>query len=517
MFSDDQLDQLEKLAYDNNIDFKRINSEFDLNRAIRQSFAGVIEGYTTFNLMSEEPRNTGEAIFRQIGHLVGFAPGIAKAPILALSKAAQLITGSKKRNVFTNAVLDHIDILSTTSVPMIFGSAGRQGLNKVLNKTGADSIEFLKRGSAGRQVIDEATSLAFASGVSNIWKGEDAVLDSFIGGAIAGGAFGGLGNFVSVGNLIKNGTPQQVERANQILRTGIGSLITGLPSTLQEEPTEMQIYNYLLGGFFGYKARPAVDKESSKWYTNNRNPKENFYPENSADFNNLSKKAQDYIRYEHPMGYESSGGEAGGSAGVALRYLRFKSAQNNQNINYRQQAIDHFERNNLSYTERDILDYYRTRAIELYESSRKPIQDSVVYKKDMYNNEQLDSMDPVQRNTESLKNITRSLFKKTDKFSTRADLASNIQNIYEASNNDIEVFRSNLKAQFGKAFDNWKWYEGYDEVDTFNNFIDEDENRFLLAVGEDGALVSKIGEPWEHEVYQISEIHTGINWKTHRS
>lgn len=65
--------------------------------------------------------------------------------------------------------------------------------------------------------------------------------------------------------------------------------------------------------------------------------------------------------------------------------------------------------------------------------------------------------------------------------------------------------------------DYWKWYEGYDEVDKFNNFIDEDENRFLLAVGEDGALVSQIGEPSEHEVYQISEIRTDINWKTHRS
>jgi hypothetical protein len=73
MFTDDQLDQLEALAYDNGINFKRINSEFNLNRAVRQAFAGAVEGFTTFDLMTEKPRNTGEAIFRQIGHLVGFA------------------------------------------------------------------------------------------------------------------------------------------------------------------------------------------------------------------------------------------------------------------------------------------------------------------------------------------------------------------------------------------------------------------------------------------------------------
>ena len=272
MFTDDQLDQLEALAYDNGINFKRINSEFNLNRAVRQAFAGAVEGFTTFDLMSEKPRNTGEAIFRQIGHLVGFAPGIAKAPIVAASKVAQRVTGKQAPSRFTEAVLDHIDILNTKSVPMQFSRAGKLGLDKVLTKTGADSAELLKLGTVGRQIADEAVGLAFASGVSNVWKGEDAVLDGFIGGAIAGGAFGGIGNFVSVGNLYK-GTPQQVERANLALRTGVGSLITGLPSTLAEEPTEMQIYNYLLGGFFGYNARPAVDKEASKWFNNNRNPR----------------------------------------------------------------------------------------------------------------------------------------------------------------------------------------------------------------------------------------------------
>ena len=69
MFTDDQLDQLEQLAEQNNISFKRQQSEFNLNRAVRQAQAGFIEGITTFDLIPEEPRNTGEAIFRQLKKL----------------------------------------------------------------------------------------------------------------------------------------------------------------------------------------------------------------------------------------------------------------------------------------------------------------------------------------------------------------------------------------------------------------------------------------------------------------
>ncbi len=452
MFTDDQLDQLESLAYDNGISFKRINSEFNLNRAVRQAFAGAVEGFTTFDLMTEKPRNTGEAIFRQIGHLVGFAPGIAKAPILAASKVAQKVTGSQTRNRFTQAALDHIDVFHAKSIPMQFSKAGKMGLDDVLTKTGADSASFLKQGSVGRQIADEAVGLAFASGVSNIWKGEDAVLDGFIGGAIAGGAFGGIGNFVSVGNLYK-GSPQQVERANQMLRAGVGSMVTGLPSTLADEPTEMQIYNYLLGGFFGYNSRPAVDKESSKWLDKIRDPKENFRPEESKDYNDISKEAQWHIVYEHPMGYESSQGEAGGSSGVALKYLRNKAKQNGQNIDFRQEAINHFERNELDYNEIDILDFYRSKAMELYEVGRNDIKNAVTFKTNVYNNDQVDQMDTVQRDLFSLRDTSKKIFNKTDKFETSVDVAQTIKNTFEQSNNDIEIFRDNIKNAFGDAID----------------------------------------------------------------
>ena len=61
--------------------------------------------------------------------------------------------------------------------------------------------------------------------------------------------------------------------------------------------------------------------------------------------------------------------------------------------------------------------------------------------------------------------------------------------------------------------DYWKWYGGYDGVDKFNDFIDKSKDRFLLAVGEDGALVAEIGEPYDHGVYQVSSISEEIIWE----
>ena len=134
MFTDDQLDQLEALAYDNGINFKRINSEFNLNRAVRQAQAGFIEGFSTFDLIPESPRNTGEAIFRQLGHLAGFAPGILKAPVMGLSKIAQRVTGKKTRNQFTESVLEGIGVLDRYAAPMIASRGAKTAFNATIDK-----------------------------------------------------------------------------------------------------------------------------------------------------------------------------------------------------------------------------------------------------------------------------------------------------------------------------------------------------------------------------------------------
>ena len=113
MFTDDQLDELERLSKENFIKFKRIESDFSMRRALQQAQAGFLEGLTTFNLVPKEPRNTGEAIFRQLGHLSGFAPGILKAPVVGFAKlSAKALGRDIKKDGYggiTQAVLNGID------------------------------------------------------------------------------------------------------------------------------------------------------------------------------------------------------------------------------------------------------------------------------------------------------------------------------------------------------------------------------------------------------------------------
>ena len=458
MFNDDQLDQLERLAEENEIKFKRTQSNFSLQRGLQQAQAGFIEGLTTLDLIPKEPRNTGEAIFRQLGHLAGFAPAILKAPVLGLAKLGMKATGQKKIGRFTQAALDGIDVMDRVAVPMIASRGTKQFFNKGLTKTGLESFEILKEGSRTRAITEEALGLASASAISNVWKGEDAIVDSYVGGLIAGGAFGGIGNFVSVGNLYK-GTPQQVDQANRVLRGTVGSLVQGLPMTLRGEPTEMQIYEYLLGGFFGYNTRPAREIAAAKWVKENRNGKEVFRPEDSKDWKNITKDAQEFIKNEHPMGYEVGGDpRAGGSSGIALGYLKRWAQTNNRNINWEARAIDHFTKNKIEYNQNDINTWYREKAYGLYKLNQKAVEDAVTYKTSVFNNDQIDQMDTTQKELFNLSDITKSIFRENKKFSTEIDLGESIDksatNSVTRGKANVEVFMAEMRRQFGNEIAN---------------------------------------------------------------
>jgi len=55
----------------------------------------------------------------------------------------------------------------------------------------------------------------------------------------------------------------------------------------------------------------------------------------------------------------------------------------------------------------------------------------------------------------------------------------------------------------------WKWYDRYSEVTKFQELIyDDDENRFLICMGEDGAIHTEIGCPEMFEVYPNSYLES---------
>ena len=59
----------------------------------------------------------------------------------------------------------------------------------------------------------------------------------------------------------------------------------------------------------------------------------------------------------------------------------------------------------------------------------------------------------------------------------------------------------------------WKWYDSYSEVEKFEEFILENEDRFLMVVGEDGALIRDMGNSWKNGVEFVARIDHGINFK----
>ena len=423
MFSDDQLDQLEQLAEENEIAFKRQQSDFSLMRGLQQASAGFIEGFTTLDLIPKEPRNTGEAIFRQLGHLAGFAPSILKAPVVGLAKAISLGTGKKTKDILSgkvaSSVMKAIDFVGPKSIPMIVSHKTQRMFNKGIEKTGMDALEFMKRGATTRAIAEEAVGLAGASAVSSIWKGPDAIVDSFIGGAIAGGAFGGIGNFANISRYHK-GTPEQVEKANKILRTGLGSMVTGLPATLRGEPTEMQIYEYLLGGFFGYNTRPAKEQYASKWlmddarFTNRDGSAEILDPRSAKDWSKVNKEAQDYIMYEHPMPKDSkafkNSGEYGGTTGQALGWLEYHLPETNW-VAKAKKALGE------NATEKQLRDWYGGEASHLYKSVRymedvvnKAVKEASD-KNDDQSNDYNDPVDIIETGT-TVKEVAKKLYNK---------------------------------------------------------------------------------------------------------
>lgn len=461
MFNDDQLDELERLASDNQIKFKRMQSPFSMRRAMQQASAGFIEGFTTLDLIPKEPRNTGEAIFRQLGHLAGFAPSIMKAPIIGVGKAIAKLTGRESKDVLsgtiTRSVLNGIDFIGDKSIPMIAQRKSIGLFNKGIKKAGMDSLEYMKRGASGRAIAEEAVGLAGASAISSVWKGPDAIIDSFLGGAILGGAFGGIGQFGNVARFYK-GTPEQIERANAYLRTGLGSLTAGLPSTLRNDPTEMQIYEYLLGGYFGYQTRPAREREAGRFLTseqryNNRDGgAEILDPRRSGEFKSMSKEAQDYLLYDHPMPKSSSifpnSQQLGGTTGQALGFLESKFP----NRNFYKEAVDAL---GSKATERTVRDWYASKAGSLYSNLKfrefavKPTANA--YKID----DQLDFNDPNEIVESYVTKISDALYPSVkDKFKTQDAFTDKIvklkQNAFMQDAPLTEKFMSDMRTTLGR-------------------------------------------------------------------
>ena len=110
-------------------------------------------------------------------------------------------------------------------------------------------------GNKARHIAEGAFHLGTASAVSSWQGGVDQMMSSFVQGGIAGGAFRSIGNYINTGN----------EAGNKVAKTVAGSLFMGLPSTIQGATTPEQVYQYVMGAWFGGNERPWTVAKAGKF------------------------------------------------------------------------------------------------------------------------------------------------------------------------------------------------------------------------------------------------------------
>lgn len=259
-FTEEEVDNLEKLANQSGLDFARnpVDEDFKLGRTIGKAVEGVVDGMTTISV-GDDPRNFPERMAKGIGHLVGFVGGPTK--FLAAAKIGKGIKG-----------LDTI-AKAGGSVPMIGANVLFKGAGKIAKQsTALKSIKWLKEGTKSADIIHDALHLGTASAISSWTHGIDEMMASFMHGSMAGGVFAGIGNYAKLQGMVNSTNPTVAKYGAQGVRALAGGMANHLMTVIPQEdvPAEDQIYSFLLGTYFGYKTMPAHKKMAARKYAETR-------------------------------------------------------------------------------------------------------------------------------------------------------------------------------------------------------------------------------------------------------
>ena len=308
---DDDIQTLEDHAAHYAIPFARTKEHQDsfLFKTIKQFGSGWWEGFTTLPPeklgVGSEPRDTAEGIARNLGHLAGFVgymPGARILKALGAVKLAGTLRGIKGK-----------------SVPMKAADMASRKVSKVAQPFLKDLPNFITEGGVLRDMASGAFHLGVASGVSSWTHGVDEVFHSAGFGAVAGGAFRGIGNLpgfgkrLSADQLKPNGSPnlkklEPGQIADLTARTMAGAAFTGLPATAQNATTEEQVYAYALGAFFGFKETPYQTRASRQFLNESFKGNHGPAPELNPKWDTLTPEMQGIVKndFKHFFGPEES-------------------------------------------------------------------------------------------------------------------------------------------------------------------------------------------------------------------
>ena len=296
-FTDEEVDRLEWENQMNNIPFTRIKEAegFNIINTAINVATGFAEGLTTLPVgqwVGVEPKNTVEHIANSIGSLMGFigvVPGPGLLGKMGVSKLFNAMGKSEAARILAEAPLK----FSVKSLPMAVADKAMNVIERSGVKALAEGSKFLNSGTLIGDMAKGALHLGIASGVgaAPIY---DISMESFVDQRMRGftsGALFGAGNRL-IGNLFNRGGKldltemstghtaddimkiaetnkdlafeliKKSDKANTIARALSSSITFGLPSTLRDDPLELQIYEYLLNGYFGGKELSIAQRKA---------------------------------------------------------------------------------------------------------------------------------------------------------------------------------------------------------------------------------------------------------------
>ena len=290
---DEALKNLEQHATYYRMPFARSDKHQNsfITKVIKQAAIGWGEGFTTLPAsvagVEDEPEDTTEAIARNLGHLAGF---IGYLPGKKFFPALQLLKGK--------------------SVPMLAANKIQKSVSKkikpMLAELGPSAKKFAE-GTVLSDIVGGAFHLGVASSVSNWSHGVDEMVKSAGWGALFGGAFKGIGNMPGFGTKLRatqlgpDGMPilntlSGGQKADLTLRTMAGMLFQGLPSTVQDQTTEEQVYNYLMGAYFGFKETPLATRASREHIQKAIQDKTGPYADEHPDWEKFTPEMQKFVK-----------------------------------------------------------------------------------------------------------------------------------------------------------------------------------------------------------------------------
>ena len=245
---------------------------------MQQAGKGFFEGFTTLK-SDKPPTNDAEAIARNLGHLAGF---VGYVPTIGMKRLGLENTANA------------LKALKGMSVPMTAANAAQRVASRAVkplynralsNRLDAKSTaaKFLQS-DITQDVALGAFHLGVASAVSSWQGGVDEMMEGMIFGAGAGAVFRGLGNAVRTGN----------ETADKTIRGIAGSLFQGLPSSIRGDTTPQQIYNYVLGAYFGANESPVAKRLGERVLARGRAMRVED-PELIPEFREASASTQKYV------------------------------------------------------------------------------------------------------------------------------------------------------------------------------------------------------------------------------